>query len=169
MFSSTFRRLAIRPLNRVTMVGAMHDIQVGFLDRCSVFQFTLTCTVLDFQKVAEPQPKSPGSLPSSTRTAPNANGEEVEKHINKEQYTVRCLGSEAYTEALKNYLDDGCIVRVIGRLKTTEVVDAGKKQPFPCIIVEQGRWSTVSLVHSLRKQRRDWQLQNILTSVATLE
>nr|CCC91818.1 conserved hypothetical protein [Trypanosoma congolense IL3000] len=163
MLFATLKCFAIRPVNRVTLVGAVHDIQTGFLERHSVFQFTLTCSLLDFQKASAVQVKS-----TAPKTA-SAVGEDVDKYVSKEQYAVRCLGSESYTDALKGFLEECCIVRVVGRLKTIEASDGGKKQRFPCIIVEQGRWSSVSLLHSSRNQKRDWQLQNLLLSTALVE
>ncbi|ESL05704.1 hypothetical protein TRSC58_04181 [Trypanosoma rangeli SC58] len=149
MFVSTLRLLLPRPLNRVTLVGALHDVHTGFLDQTSVYQFTLTCSLL------EPQNKV-GRAAAKNTVAPAP-------QLVKEHYTVRCLGDEAYTEALKSTLEEGSVVRVIGRLKTFEVAEGGKKQLFPTILVEQGRWSVVALLHSPRKQRRDWQLQAALT------
>ncbi|KAF8289229.1 RNA-editing complex protein [Trypanosoma cruzi] len=156
MFTSTWRSLAPRPLNRVTLLGAMHDVQRGFLGQSSVFQFTLTCLLFEPPKREQAEKK-----PIATPPSPTAKG--GTSQFVKEQYTVRCMGDEAYTEALNNTLEAGCIVRVIGRLKTFEVTEGGKKQLFPTILVEQGRWSHVALLHSLRRQRRDWQLQNALT------
>ncbi|EAN88814.1 hypothetical protein, conserved [Trypanosoma cruzi] len=156
MFTSTWRSLAPRPLNRVTLLGAMHEVQRGFLGQSSVFQFTLTCLLFEPPKRDQADKK-----PIATPPSPTAKG--GASQFVKEQYTVRCMGDEAYTEALNNTLEAGCIVRVIGRLKTFEVAEGGKKQLFPTILVEQGRWSHVALLHSLRRQRRDWQLQNALT------
>ncbi|KEG08821.1 RNA-editing complex protein [Trypanosoma grayi] len=165
MFFSTLKRMPIRPLNRVTLLGALHDVQTGFLDQSSVFQFVLTCSFLDLQAATDA--KKPAAVNPSVSVALGvAAGEQQKQQAAKEQYTVRCLGDEAYTDALRGALEEGCIVQVVGRLKTIETMDGSKKQLFPFIIVEQGRWSNVSLIHSPRKQRRDWQLQSAL-AVAT--
>ncbi|ORC86628.1 RNA-editing complex protein [Trypanosoma theileri] len=171
MFFPTLKCLLIRPLNRVTLVGALHDVHTGFLGQTSVFQFTLTCTFLDL-KTSDSITTSNSTtttkssqLLSTLGTGTSTGGEQIVK----EQYTVRCLGDEAYTDALKNVLDDGSIVQVIGRLKTSEVMDGSKRQMFPCVLVEQGRWSSVSLLYSIRKQRRDWQLQKALEEASAAE
>ncbi|KAH9599902.1 hypothetical protein LSM04_001758 [Trypanosoma melophagium] len=167
MFFPTLKCLLIRPLNRVTLVGALHDVHTGFLGQSSVFQFTLTCTLLDLNTPGTTTTtKSSQQLSTvGTGTGTSTGGGQLVK----EQYTVRCLGNEAYTDALTNLLDDGCIVQVIGRLKTSEVMDGSKRQMFPCVFVEQGRWSSISLLHSIRKQRRDWQLQKALKEASTVE
>ncbi|KAG8348053.1 hypothetical protein ERJ75_000756000 [Trypanosoma vivax] len=164
MFTLTLRRLGLRPLNRVTMVGAVHDVQMGLLEQKSVFQFALTCTVLNCNKNRGQSDGSVGN--DGIFIASPTVKDTMAQCFDKEQYTVRCLGSEAYAETLRDVLDEGSIVRVVGRLKTVETADGGKKRLFPCIIVEQGRAGGVTLLHAFRKQRNDWKLQNALDSLA---
>lgn len=127
-FRGSCKLFAPKSINNVTLVGVVHDIQVGFVFDDAVTQFTLTTTSLDTTNPTQ------------------------ECVIEKDHHTIRCYG-DAFSSEVKNKLKDGNIVCVNGRLRLNPQLESGSNKHFyfPFVHVQPPH-GQVSVVHSDRRK-----------------
>jgi hypothetical protein len=130
------------PVNSVTLVGVVHDIQQGYLVNDPVTQFSITTLLANVGDDAAPEeyrlaPKSQASLSGMARA--------------KESYTVRCVGQDA-AAAASAAIHQGCVAEVEGQLVLNSGLDSvsGKQQFFPYVKVKAGRGS-VRMLHGKKR------------------
>lgn len=142
-------------LGRVSLCGCANDIHTG-LHRGSVpaVEFTLTTQTWDFDRSAEQQQQpaptrardraavhasvarapaaGPTRAPIVTAAPPQPLAVLVAQRAvaaRKERFTVRCLGTQAFADAVALAIEEGCLLELTGTFRTvlsTETVPAAE-------------------------------------------
>jgi hypothetical protein len=110
-------------INNVTLVGVVHDIQLGYVYETRVCQFVITTTSIDTTNPAQ------------------------DCVVEKDHHTIRCFG-ESFAEEMHSRLKEGAVVCTSGRLRLNPQLEqsCGKHFYFPYVHVEPP-FGSVSVVH----------------------
>jgi hypothetical protein len=134
------RALLLAPyINRASIVGVVYEPQLGYIGNDTVFQCTVVCNLIDPQKLPTSEQGKEGAVPLARRSS----------HLVKQQYIVRCFGSDEYASELRKQIAPGCFVKVEGVLR----LNRAGNQPHPYIHIRRPR-GNVTILGSLGQHRK---------------